>query len=194
MRAYFFTNLYLSSIQNGIQSAHVIADMFIKYRAKKNSIKDSTKYSDFISDQLLLLEHWAESHKTMILLNGGYSENIRALSEFFQSKSNPYPWCTFHEGRDALDGALTNVGIILPEKIYETARMFRQFKYLKNVAKDNSVNYKNGCPETLIKASHSLHIKPNNIWGIKTDNDLIWMYDDWEIELCEKLNEFGLAR
>ena len=31
MRAYFWGNMYLSSIQQGIQAAHVVTEMFAKY-------------------------------------------------------------------------------------------------------------------------------------------------------------------
>ena len=35
MRAYFFGNMYLSSIQQGIQAAHCLGEMFLKYDADK---------------------------------------------------------------------------------------------------------------------------------------------------------------
>jgi len=104
MRAYFFGNMYLSPIQQGIQAAHVTHELFLKYGI------DSRFYD------------WAQDHKTMILLNGGYSENLRELIALFDSRENPYPWAHFNEGEDSLDGALTSVGIVLPEKIYETAK------------------------------------------------------------------------
>ena len=58
MRAYFFGNLYMSSIQQGIQAAHAVADMFIKY-----SNENEPNYHP--------LREWATDHKTMILLNAG---------------------------------------------------------------------------------------------------------------------------
>lgn len=38
--------------------------------------------------------------------------------EFLQDESNPFPWAHFHEVDEALDGSLTNVGVILPERMY----------------------------------------------------------------------------
>lgn len=117
MRAYFFGNTYMSSIQQGIQSAHTVVEMFNKYTPSFNG---DPCYA------FNLLDNWAREHKTMILLNGGYSSSIRELAKFFDSSDNPYPWATFCEGEDALDGALTCAGIILPERIYELAALIRQ--------------------------------------------------------------------
>lgn len=111
MRAYFFGNMYLSSIQQGIQAAHVTAELFMKPHSEDGNI---------------YLLDWANNHKTMILLNAGYSEEIRRLIEFFDTADNPYPWASFNEGDDALDGALTCVGIVLPEKIYKLSAYLRQ--------------------------------------------------------------------
>ena len=110
MRAYFFGNMYLSSIQQGIQAAHVTAELFMKAHSE---------------DGNMYLIDWANNHKTMILLNAGYSEELRRLIEFFDTTDNPYPWAYFNEGQDALDGALTCVGIVLPEKVYELSSYLR---------------------------------------------------------------------
>lgn len=105
MRAYFFGNMYLSSIQQGIQAAHVVHDMFVTYQVE--------------SERKQKLFNWATNHKTMILLNAGYSSEIFALSAFFRTEDNPYPWSNFYEDPDALNSAITSVGIILPAKIYD---------------------------------------------------------------------------
>jgi hypothetical protein len=109
MRAYFFGNMYLSSIQQGLQSAHVVGNLFVKY-------KQDCMARDILFD-------WATDHKTIILLNAGYSEEIRNLINFFGSRENKYPWAAFNEGIDALDGATTCVGIIVPENIYEASKV-----------------------------------------------------------------------
>lgn len=116
MRAYFFGNMYLSSIQQGIQAAHVVAEMFTRY--PDGSVNDT-------HNQVGILNHWATQHKTMVLLNAGYSENIHQLVQVFSSPDNPLPWAQFHEGVDSLDGAITCIGIILPEEFYEAAKEVR---------------------------------------------------------------------
>lgn len=176
MRAYFFGNMYLSQIQQGIQAAHVLGEMFIKY---DQSSADAQKVE--------MLYEWAHGHKTMILLNGGYSETIRGLLLFFTDEANPYPFAPFYEGKDALDGALTDVGIILPEKIYTTAMLFR--KYRQSTTEVPS-------PRQQIVDAGKLIIKPTpkNRWGIQTAEQIEWDYSQWELALCDKLNEFDLAR
>lgn len=120
MRAYFFGNMYLSSIQQGIQAAHATSEMFVKYG-------DPARPHDARGQQAsAILNTWARDHKTMVLLNAGYGEEIHRLVDFFSSGANPFPWAQFYEGKDSLDGAITTVGIILPEEIYNAAKAFRE--------------------------------------------------------------------
>lgn len=109
LRAYFFGNMYLSSIQQGIQAAHVVAEMFVKYHGIHPMLLD-----------------WATIHKTMILLNGGYSNELHRLHGVFASNENPFPYAAFYESEAALDGAITSLGIILPEYIWIGARQVRE--------------------------------------------------------------------
>jgi len=171
MRAYFFGNMYLSSMQQGIQAAHVVADMFIKY--------DLTNPDIPLSDAGYFVTQWASEHKTMILLNGGYSESIRKLVNFFNDRENPFPWVEFHEGEDALDGALTSVGIILSEKIYATSAFLRSLRGSeKAVILDEILN------------TGSLKV-PVEIAGAE---GMVWDFNKWEYQLIQKLNEFGMAK
>ena len=159
MRAYFFGNMYLSSIQQGIQAAHVVAEMFVKYPEDVDAASNT-------------LREWAICSKTMILLNGGYLDTINKLREFFSNKKNPYPWAPFYEGEDALGGVLTTVGIILPEKIYETASLIRS-KVIDPVYLEEFGSY----------------TKTDETTGQTTT----WEYSAWEFKLIEQLNMFGLA-
>lgn len=112
MRAYFWGNMYLSSIQQGIQAGHVIGNM-------------STKYHDATSDYY----DWARYHKTIILLNGGMSCNLHNIVMHLQDERNPFEWECFCESKEALDQALTSVGIILPEEEYNNAALLRADKF-----------------------------------------------------------------
>ena len=157
MRAYFFGNMYLSSIQQGIQAAHVVAEMALNYGHDANG----------------WFLNWAKNHKTMVLLSAGYSEEIRSLVDFFEKKgTNDYPWAFFNEGEDALDGALTCVGIILPEKIYELSKLIRD-------------------PEEFKIIEHS--VVNSGDWLVNSDG-LVWEYTKWEWDLVKRLNDYGLAR
>jgi hypothetical protein len=46
----------------------------------------------------------------------------------FLSKENPFPYASFYEDKDSLDGALTGVGIILPKEVYDVERTFDKFR------------------------------------------------------------------
>lgn len=108
MRAYFFGNFYLSSIQQGIQAQHCTAEMFVKYYPPT----EEWQQGDVLHD-------WAKNHKTSILLNGGDCEQLKLLAMILSREpGSPYPWAVFHESELALNHAITCVGIILPEKMY----------------------------------------------------------------------------
>jgi hypothetical protein len=108
MRLYTFTNFYLSSIQQGIQSAHCLHDLFLNYNNPNQE-----------ADHILLT--WAEYHKTMIVLNGGDSLSLAELyAELLPlATDREYPIGTFSEDARSLNNALTCVGIVLPASVYE---------------------------------------------------------------------------
>jgi hypothetical protein len=115
LRFYAVNNMYLSSIQQGIQPGHALGEMFVKYRRQgPKTAKD-------------LLWSWAEKHKTWIVLNGGYQSELQKFADFLKSKKNPFPWACFHEEEDALNGALTSVCVVLPERVYNL-RKFESYE------------------------------------------------------------------
>lgn len=117
MHAYYFTNMYLSSIQQGVQPLHVTSDLFVKYQRLPQRAPGK---------QYKMLMDWAENYKIVTLLNAGYSSNIKELIRAFESKNNYCPWAQFEEGEDALNGALTSIGIVVPERIHKTAKICRE--------------------------------------------------------------------
>ncbi len=156
MRLYFFGNMYLSSIQQGIQAAHVTHELFLKYQHVGNP-----------SRAAIDLYCWAEHHKTMILLNGGYASSLQELIDIFNSPNNPFPWTYFNEEEASLNGALTSVGIVLPEKIYEAAKALRE----ENIG--------------------AQQIPIQEAWS--PEDGVTWTYTKWEYELCLELNKYGMA-
>lgn len=106
MRCYHFCNMYLASIQHGIQSAHAQMELFVKY-------------SDPQCPHYLELYTWAQYHKTMICLNGGMHVNMKSLLEHVSSPDNPHSWSCFYEDDDAVNGLLTNVAVVLPGYFYD---------------------------------------------------------------------------
>ncbi len=115
-RLYSFVNMYLSDKQKGIQTTHVTSQMTVKW---KN-----------FDEHTYVFGVWAEEDKTVIMLNGGYSSNLRAIyktcKKFSKEYDNFLPYVKFHESEDALDGALTAVGIILPADVYDFAAALRK--------------------------------------------------------------------
>lgn len=118
MRCYHFGNYYMSSIQQGIQAAHCQMELFVKY---ENAIVPG-----YVTTQKRDLYDWTKYHKTMICLSGGNNNQLKEIKELF----GPYPWSYFCEDEDSLGGILTNVAIILPESIYDTAAKIRSGEYL----------------------------------------------------------------
>jgi hypothetical protein len=110
--------MYFAGIHAGIQAAHTLGEMYVKYG-------NATATGPEGNQGWNILTHWAEHHKTMVLLNGGYAEELRSLITFFNSNDNPLPWAHFNESQEAADGCLTCVGIILPEEFYEAAKEIR---------------------------------------------------------------------
>lgn len=121
MRLYTFTNFYLSSIQQGIQPAHLISNLFIRYANQQNS--DAAKLYD-----------WATHHKTMICLNGGNAASIKQLYEALVQIGEylNLPVDCFCEDVESLNGTMTCCGIVVPEKIYVTAEAFRKDSSLQD--------------------------------------------------------------
>lgn len=177
MRAYFFGNMYLSSIQQGIQAAHATHDMFVAYRDRPGAASD-------------FLWEWATNHKTMILLNGGYAETIQELVDFFMLDGNPYPWSDFREEEASLNGALTTVGIVLPEKIYLTAAAIR------NEQRGNvSDGYDGGSRyiRDMIWDDGSYVVGPENTLGFTFTEPTELEFTKWEAQLMDRLNTFNMA-
>jgi len=107
MRCYHFQNMYLAGVQAGVQTNHVQEKLAIKYADQKEDDYTRETYAE-----------WAMNYKTIIRLDGGMHSNLVELKSLLESPDNCYPWSYFNESEEALAGAMTNVGIILPFYIY----------------------------------------------------------------------------
>lgn len=109
LRLYTFVNFYLSSIQQGIQSAHVGQDLTATYRGQH------TKAAQ-------LLKEWEDHGKTMIVLNGGTAADIlQAYESMHDLSSTSYPYTAFWEEPGAIHEsakAVTAWGVVLPPEVY----------------------------------------------------------------------------
>lgn len=99
--------MYLTGVQAGVQTNHVQEKLAIKYADQKEDDYTRETYAE-----------WAMNYKTIIRLDGGMHSNLVELKSLLESPDNCYPWSYFNESEEALAGAMTNVGIILPFYIY----------------------------------------------------------------------------
>lgn len=140
-RFYSFNNMYLSGLQKGLQTAHVVAEMsntiknIFAFADAKNEFK-GLHTDDNVNELQKICSYnaWKAEHKTIIMLDGGNSaalQNILNIFDKFITEDNvPLAVTYFHESEGALNCALTCVGIILPKCIYEHAAYLREGKDL----------------------------------------------------------------
>ena len=107
LRLYSFVNFYLNSISQGIQTAHLVHDLFLKYEsnsAPKNVLHD-----------------WANNHKTIIVLNGGMNSDILAKAEQLLDLGVALglPQAYFREDSNSLGDLMTCCGIVCPSWVYD---------------------------------------------------------------------------
>lgn len=179
LRCYHFGNMYMSSIQQGIQAAHAQMAMFVKYdKAEAVNLENIPEYAPTVDEQLFIdstkmLYNWGENHQTMICLNGGYLENMKAIAAHLTHSDNPFPWSTFHESQEAMGGMLTNIAIVLPDYIYDTASWLRNPR--------NELQKFDGDPNFYYPSdAHTDYLHQEFTW--------------WEVEFMNMLNKCGLAK
>lgn len=118
-RLYSFTNYYLSSLQKGLQTAHLVEELNLKYtlagvnawRSMSNNFKATHN----------VLQNWGKYNKTIIILNGGNSARLLDIYKFFleYDASLSLPFAKFNEDEQSLNNALTCVGIVVPMTIVD---------------------------------------------------------------------------
>lgn len=126
-RLYSITNMYTSGIHAGIQTAHALHEMYSDYSSHDNMLSD-----------------WADNHKTIIVLNGGYQSNLEKIHKLFGKLDENYglPISKFHEEKDALNGALTAVAIILPDCFYSLLKLKPKLIEKSGIKKTHAIVYK----------------------------------------------------
>jgi hypothetical protein len=116
MKLFSFTNMYLSGLQAGLQTAHAVAALFRKY---PHTIGYEADIGNCCIPGSLECDHlidWADNFQTIIILNGGSSEELSDLSVFL-SHQNEYPYVQYRESEEAANNLLTCVAIVVPEKL-----------------------------------------------------------------------------
>lgn len=111
MKAYFITHKYLNTMQKGVQSSHVLAEMFTYY----NDIVSSSPTEQL---EWEILDTWAREFKTVLILDGGSGEKFddwKNSMKYYCPKLF-FPYATFREP-DIEDLCLA-FGFILPHREY----------------------------------------------------------------------------
>jgi len=118
--------MYLEGIHAGIQTAHVQSAIESKYRLLTKDELDvmGERFFETETKNLRILrkyQDWADRYKVIQVYNGGYSSSLRQRFSTLGTYAAYFelPFASFNEGEDALDGALTSVGIIVPENLYD---------------------------------------------------------------------------
>lgn len=104
--AYIFTHTYLNTMQQGIQSLHVVGELFV-----------STLDSNILSEKVY---GWASDHKTVIILNAGGGEGFDISLDHARIFAIKYhmPFATFQEP-DIHDMTTAFGFIMTPELAFE---------------------------------------------------------------------------
>lgn len=124
LRFYSFINFYLSSIQQGIQTAHLVSDLMAENWETK-------------SPAAMRMRRWARDHKTIITLNGGNAAMLEEFLAFLKEHEKDWDFCftDFHEDEQSLNSAITGIGMVLPECIFN-AELDPETGYYRYVSED----------------------------------------------------------
>jgi hypothetical protein len=110
MRAYFFNNMYLNGIHNGIQAGHALDQLWSSLTEAKGKRTKSAEA------KFAMLREFSREHKTWIILKSGDSNALFDLYKFMAGQKT-YPFTMFQE--PGLNHAPTSVVVILPERMYD---------------------------------------------------------------------------
>jgi hypothetical protein len=179
-RAYSLNNMYLSGIHAGNQSAHSHDEVTLKY------LITSIEKNNFDSLKTNIVMEYIKNHKTMIVLNGGMHGDLMKTLSFLKEneKKLDYPFAEFHESEYALNGALTNITIILPDKIFKYSRTIH-----KLIQKHESEGY-----TTIMLGGFEYKIAKEKNKYRMTDvfSDISHSYSEEELELMNVISKLNL--
>lgn len=190
MRCYHLNNFYLSGIHAGIQSSHAQTELAIKYLATSLYIGGDESVIDYMAREEVHVAarkqyvDWATKHKTMVVLNGGMMAQLLEWEELLGRAENRLAWASFREEEGALNNALTNVCIVLPERMYINNQIICRLLNVRGTSRviDGYSLTDVDCfgQRTLMKTIDS-----------NTD-EIIECYTGFELELIQKLNNCRL--
>jgi len=98
--AYIFTHQYLNTMQQGIQSAHVIAELSLLEGERGNSVRE-----------------WAKRYKTIRILNAGSGETFNDRYERFKVICEQYKLSNAYFCEPDINNMMTAFGFIMAPQI-----------------------------------------------------------------------------
>lgn len=103
----FVANLYLSPLQHGLQTAHVVSEL---------------SQLSLGSEPRAIFDDWAKLDKTIVILGAANSLGVKeahiALTSMVEQLNMELPLAIFYEDEQSLNGAATACGVILPDHIF----------------------------------------------------------------------------
>ena len=183
LRAYSFSNRYLSSFQQGNQTAHSRDECVIKYIVNPYGKEVNQKAKEMYVD-------WLVNYKVGIVLNGGDHESLTELYEFLSSVEHDFPFEQFHESGGALRGSLTNITIVLPERIFKYSKLVNNVIRMMNDRKTTFVTIREG---ELDLEEGSLIFKKYADEDSGNKFEFTEKYTPFEIELMARISSMRLA-
>jgi len=182
MRAYFFVNMYMQGIHAGIKAGHCMNRINVKYGMSADERGNYSFGTGPVTPERLQLAEFITKHETFVLLNGGDQKSLGMIIQDFhyasKERKNEFPWAAFNESIDALNGAVTCVGIILPQRIYTFAEMIRKDK---DVLTFNMEGQFSRYGFAYFDHTHG-------------DDPNYRINNRWEFEFAKNLNSYSLAR
>lgn len=103
----FVAHLYLSELQRGLQTAHVVSEMY----ATKQCGKARQAFGD-----------WAENDKTIIICGAGTHSGVLACYAELKRTGDDalcLPSAIFREDEDSMNSMATACGIVVPQKYWD---------------------------------------------------------------------------
>lgn len=104
----FVAGLYLSPLQRGLQTAHVVSELMTKYKPDFNDVGDS-------------VYDWASNNKTIIICDAGNHQGVvDCWAELQRTGIDPrfVAGAIFFEDVQSMNGMATACGVVVPEKYW----------------------------------------------------------------------------
>lgn len=116
----FVANHYLSPLQCGLQTAHVVSEIAVDVANHKG--EDIHSYRTFFE--------WAEGHKTIIICGAGNHQGVLdCFAEINRTGGGALslPHAIFREDEQSMNSMATACGVIVPQKYWDVEPQKNEF-------------------------------------------------------------------